>query len=342
MIRSKTTIIVGAGASAELQMPSGLELIGRVAQGFDFSRFGTEMQSRDSVMLGQYLSKLGSRLGSSEEKLTQAADRIRIACKLCSSIDNLLEQYSDDPLITACAKLAVVHYISQAEAKSILRLTPRVPGDLPVQGADNWLYQLAMLVTSGVSRSRVEKCFDDLTIISFNYDRSIEHFMPHALVMAYGMSLKEAQQLVNLKLHVIHPYGTIGRLPWQGGDQPDSEWATERPWNIHNLASNIRTASEAQRDQMSLRTIRAAVSNAKRLVFLGFGFQPQNIDLLIDYGLSHDPEVMATTWEMSPLIKDMVLRMLRRKTGIEKDELIMMVDQRAFDLIRNFMMLLES
>jgi hypothetical protein len=342
MIRSKTTLIVGAGASSELGLPNGVELLSRVAQGFDFSRLGTELQTKDSVILGQYLGKLGTRLGKNEAAIREAAERIRIACKLCSSIDSLIEQYGDDQLIAASGKLAIVHFICQAEARSVLRLTPRVAGDLPVQGADNWLFQLAQLVTSGVSKSRIAQCFDDLTIISFNYDRSIEHFMPHALVMAYGMELGEAQKLVGSKLRVIHPYGSVGRLPWQVGDTPDVEWGTEQPWNIHNLAMGIRTASEVQRDQNTLRMIRAAVSGAKRIVFLGFGFQPQNVDLLMDYGLSHDPDVMASVWDQTPLMRDMILRMLRRKTGIENPDLIMMIQQRAFEILRDFSLLLES
>ena len=342
MIRTKTTLIVGAGASSELQLPSGTELLSRVAQGFDFSRFGTELQTRDSVILGQYLGKLGARLGKNEAAIREAAERIRVACKLCASIDSLLEQYSDDPLITACGKIAIAHFICQAEARSILRLTPRVAGDLPVQGADNWLFQLAQILTAGVSKSQIERSFDDLTIVSFNYDRSVEHFMPHALVMAYGMPLADAQRIVAARLRIIHPYGSVGRLPWQTSEAPDVEWGTEQPWNIHNLALGIRTASEVQRDQAMLRQIRAAVSGAKRIVFLGFGFHPANVDLLMDYGLPHDPEVMASIFDQTPLMRDMILRMLKRKTGIENAELIMMIEQRAYEVLRDFSLLLES
>jgi hypothetical protein len=342
MIRTKTTLIVGTEASCELQMPSGVELLSRVSQGFDFTRFGTERQTRDGLMLGQYLGKLAARLGKPEAVMHEAAERIRHASKLAASVDTMLEQYSDDPVITACLKLAIVHFIGQAEGRSILRLTPRAEGDLPIQGTENWLYQFAQLITAGVSRSKVERCFDELTIICFNYDRSIEHFMPHALVMAYGMPLKDAQQLVAAKLKVIHPYGTVGRLPWQSGDLPDSEWGTEGAWNIHNLATHIRTASEAERDHVMLRSIRAAISGAKRLLFLGFGFQPQNVEMLIDYSLSHEPEVMVAIQDMSPLLQEMIVRMLKRKTGTERDDMIMMFNQRAFEMIRDFSLLLES
>lgn len=235
MIRSKTTLIVGAGASCELQFPSNEELLTRVGQTFDFSRFGTGVQMKDSVVLAQYLQKSAARIGKNEADIRAAGERIRIASRLTRSIDSLLDQHDTDQLITIAGKLAIVHFIGQAEAKSILRSEPRLPGELPIQGADTWLYQLGQLVTSGVPRSQVERSLDDLSIINFNYDRSIEHFLPWAMVVAFGMELKEAQAIVAAKLRIIHPYGTIARLPWQKGESADCEWGTEQPWNIHNL-----------------------------------------------------------------------------------------------------------
>lgn len=342
MIRSKTTLIVGAGASCELQFPGNEELLARIGQSFDFTRFGTGLQMKDSVLLAQYLQKLATRIGKREDDIHSAAERIRIAAKLTRSIDSLLDQHDTDQLITAAGKLAIVHFICQAEAKSILRSEPRLPGDLPIQGADTWLYQLGQLVTSGVPRSQVERCLDDLSIICFNYDRSIEHFLPWAMVVAFGMQLKEAQAIVAAKLRIIHPYGTIGRLPWQKGEAADCEWGTEQPWNIHNLSSLIRTSSEAQRDQQMLMQIRSMVSSAKRIVFLGFGFQPQNVDLLVDYGLSHDPEIAITVNGMSRTNRDSVIRMVKRKFGVEHDELLLVLDAKCIDLMRDFSLLLES
>jgi hypothetical protein len=170
---------------------------------------------------------------------------VRIASKLARSVDSLLDQHDTDQLISAAVKLAIVHFICQAEAKSTLRAEPRIAGDLPIQGTDTWLYQLGQLVTSGVPRSQVERCLDDLSIIRFNYDRSIEHFLPWAMVMAFGMELKEAQAIVAAKLRIIHPYGTIGQLPWQKGEAADCDWGTEQPWNIHNLSTLTRFAQHA-------------------------------------------------------------------------------------------------
>ena len=99
MIRTKTTFIIGAGASCELQMPSGPELVTRIAQSLDFARYGAELQTRDSTLLMQYLAKASARAGKGEDVLNAAALRIRTAAKMGGSIDAILEQHNNDPMI---------------------------------------------------------------------------------------------------------------------------------------------------------------------------------------------------------------------------------------------------
>ncbi len=342
MIRTRTTFIVGAGASCELEMPSNDDLLTRIGQAFDFSRFCSGVQVKDSVLLAQYLQTVTAKLRKDDSDIHAAADRIRIASKLTRSIDSLLDQHDTDPLITAAGKLAIVHFICQAEAKSILRLEPRIKGDLPIQGSETWLYQLGQLVTSGVSRSQVEHCLDNLAIICFNYDRSIEHFLPHAMVMAFGMDLKEAQGIVAARLRIVHPYGTVGRLPWQRGDAAACEWGTEQPANIHDLAAMIRTSNEVWRNEDMVTRIRGNIANSKRVVFLGFGFQPQNLDLLVDARLAHVPEVAATVHGLSQVNRLAVTAMLRRKLGAERDELRLIQESRCVELMRDYSLMLES
>lgn len=88
--------------------------------------------------------------------------------------------------------------------------------------------------------------------------------------------------------------------------------------------------------------IRATVSNAKRLVFLGFGYQPHNVDMLIDYSLSHDPEVLGTLMGVPKSSQESVYKMLRRNTGIEKDDLLTLTNAKCNHLMRDFGLLLES
>lgn len=344
MLRTRTTLIVGAGASAELQFPTNAELLARIIQGYDFRRTASETSTRDGQLLLRNIYKLAERLNRKVSDVAAAAERLRNACRLGRSIDTVLEQYDHDPLVLACGKLAITFFMGQAESRSNLKDVPRVDGELPLQGkiAEYWIYQLGQLVTSGVPRSKIGQTLEQLTIINFNYDRSVEHFLPYALVMAYGIELKEAQQVVAEKLDIIHPHGSIGRLPWQNGEAPQAEWGVEQPWNIHAIAAQLKSLNERSTDRNALRDIRLSVASAKRLVFLGFGFQPQNVDLLFENTLSHNPEVLISTYGMSEGNAGTVAQMIRRLAGLENADDLMISPNKAWEVLRDYSLLLES
>ena len=342
MIRSKTTLIVGAGASTEVEIPDGREMLGKISQGFDFPRLGSDLQTHDMQMLAGHFEKFARRLGATPEELMGAGGAIRTSARIGTSIDTILEQHSHDPLVTEAGKLAIVYYTLQAEARSPLLLEPRHPDDLPLRGTENWLFHLGRIVTSGVPRSKAEHCFDNLAIICFNYDRSIQHYMPFVLSMAFGMTLDEARQLVGARLNIVHPFGNAGRLPWEPGERPDVEWGNEEPWNLQNLGVEIFTASERMRNRAFVNGLHGAVAGSKKIVFLGFGFDPQNIDFLFGPPLSRDPDILVAVAGMSEPVRQAVLRMLKRRAGIEDEGLISILDTRCYQLMRDYALFLES
>ena len=341
MIRTRTTFIVGAGAGCEVQMPTGRELTQRIAQSFDFERFSGDIQTRDNTILQQYLARLAAPLNSTFEDMRAAADRIFRAAFLVESIDAILEQQGHDPLAAAAGKIAVAHFICQAENKSTLRPEPKTPGELPMQGSENWLFEFARLVTSGVPRSHAERCLDNVTVVSLCYDRAIEHFLPYTFAMAFGMSLEEAQAIVAARLTVVRPYGAIGRLPWQPGDEPECHWGTEMPGNINRLAGQIRTIGEASHDHPTIAAIGSALAEAQHLAILGFGFDPANVELLFPGPLAQGAEVLVTLHEMQPAARTAALKLLKRRTGIDDEQLIA-VNSRACEAIRDYALFLGS
>ena len=342
MFRTKTTLVIGGNAGLEIEMPDRAELLNKVAQGFDFGRLGTDLQTRDMVMLARHFEKFSRRVGSTIEKLMEAGGTIRTAARVSSSADTVLDQLSTDQLAQAAGKLALVYYTLQAEARSPLGLEPRDPGDLPLRGNENWLFQLSRMIVSGVPRNQAEKCFDNLSIISFSHDRSLEHYLPWVVQMAFGMTLSEARQLVGARLNITHPLGAVGRLPWQPGERPDVEWGNEEPWNLQNLVPEIKTAGElASRPQVKQQLI-TQIAGGKRIVFLGFGFEPQYTSLLFDYSLSHDPDILISTAGMSEAMVAGVLRTVRRLSGVDDPELITPFDMRPYQMLRDNALFLES
>lgn len=342
MIRTKTTFILGAGASAELHMPGPTELLDRIAQALDFSRATENQMTRDTTAILRHVGKLAERMNRPEDAIFRAGQRIHTAAKIGRTIEQVIEQNNDDPLVEAFGKLAIAVFTLQSENRASLRATPQGNAVLPLQTGDYWLIELGKLLTSGLPRSRLEQGLADVSIISFNYDRSVEHFLPYALATAYGMTLQEAQRIITSRLRFFHPYGAIGRLPWQGGEGPDADWGNEQPWNMAALSAQLRSFDQAMADRKGLADLRAAVAQAQRIVFLGFDFSPRSFDLLVDSSLSHNPELILSTGGMTPPNLAAAIRLLKRKTGNERDDRLMICPGRCLDIFMDYSLVLET
>ncbi|AKQ42127.1 hypothetical protein CP97_09010 [Aurantiacibacter atlanticus] len=342
MIRTKTTLVVGAGASCELQFPDGKDLLARIAAGFDSQRLGGGLESPDIVAMAAHIEAIAKQARVKKQLLQEAGQIIRSASRISSSIDAILEQHGDNPLVLAVGKLAIAHYTLDAEAKCPMGPEPRDPGDLPVRGTENWLFQLSHAIVNGVPRAKADQCFDNLSIINFNYDRTVEHYLPWALHMAFGMSLTEARALVAEKLRIIHAYGTPGRLDWQTGDRAVAAWGETSPDDLAAVVEQIRTASERGAERGFKRQLLGEVVHGKRLVFLGFGFEPMNCAMLFDAPFEQNADVLITMHGASETERSAVLRLLKRQAGIKDESTVMIENLRAWQLMRDYAPFLES
>ncbi|MEM6826630.1 MAG: hypothetical protein AAF553_01655 [Pseudomonadota bacterium] len=343
MIRTETTLVIGAGANCEIEMPDGAELLTRIAAGFDFDRLGSQVQTRDMVALAEIFEANAERLGTTYEALLEAGKTIKQASRVTTSIDAVLEQYgSDNANVIAVGKIALAYYTLQAESKSTLAVEPRDAGDLPLRGTENWLFQLGQLITKGVPRAQAEQCFDKLSLVCFNYDRAIEHYMPWVLTMAFGMPMDEARELVSTHLRIVHPYGSPGSLPWNPGAGQPCEWGDETPEDWLAIAKGIYTASERTRDKRFSSFLMAEIASGRRLGFLGFGFDPMNTSMLFDRVLDHDPDVMVALTGIGDGTKKAVHYLLKRNTGVRDPDLITIADCKAYQLLQDNGLFLET
>ena len=342
MIRTDTTLIVGAGANREIEMPDGPELLAKIAAGYEFDRLHSEMKSRDLVNLANLFERVSDEIGLTYDELVAGAMAIREATIVSTSIDAILEQYGHDPAVLAAGKLAIVYYTLQAESKSTLAVDPRAAGELPLRGTENWLYQLGQLIVKGVPRAKAEECFEKLSIVCFNYDRAIEHYLPWVVQRAFGMTYEESCELVAGRLRIVHPYGVAGRLPWQGDEENGATWGQDDPENIVQLSKRIFTASQRAASRQFQSYLRAEMSRGKRLGFLGFGFDPMNVAMLFDE-LEHDnPDMLISLVDIGEVERKAILRLIYRLTGITDESLITLENMKAFELLRDYGRFLES
>jgi hypothetical protein len=269
-MRNHTVFIVGAGASSEAGLPTGKALIDIIASKLDFRIVrGSRVEgSGDDDILDIFQQYTQTRSGI--QAYLEAAWRVRDGIIYSNSVDSFMDIHRDDPKIQLCGKLAIVKSILEAEQKSKLFIPHQNRYFLDLDGLKKtWFFDFAKNINDGVPKTEITRIFEKVSFIVFNYDRCFEHFMFHALQNLYGISDADVA-LVMSSLNIIHPYGTIGDLPWQDKENGIQFGFFVNRANTQFMAARIKTYSEQIERSDLLTEISNAVSNAHSLVFLGF------------------------------------------------------------------------
>ncbi|MDR6819572.1 hypothetical protein J2X76_004764 [Neorhizobium sp. 2083] len=273
MFKDNTVFVIGAGSSAEFGFPIGSGLTTAIKTNCDFVYDHGSFTKGPSRIVNHYDRTIGrTKHGEVHEynKRLEASWRIRDGIESADSIDEYIYRYSDDPIIAEVGKLQIAYAISLAEEDSILG--SKRGFDQSISGAnDTWIWAFFKTLISGIKASEIEKIGSNITIICFNYDRCIEQYLEHAIARSFhDVSLAQAREIVR-NIRIVHPYGKLGELD----DLPFG--ASEK---FARMAENLITWSETIREPEILDDIQRAITGAKRIVFLGFAFANQNMQLL--------------------------------------------------------------
>jgi hypothetical protein len=118
--------------------------------------------------------------------------------------------------------------------------------------------------------------------VTFNYDRSLEFCLAHAWRVKFN-----PDQLVDpagLRRLFIHVHGQLGFLPEVGGEGQAIHYGgaaggiTES--DVNGASHAIKIVSEPNPNEPQFVEARNAIGEADRIVFLGFGFSPRNLERL--------------------------------------------------------------
>ena len=120
---------------------------------------------------------------------------------------------------------------------------------------------------------------NNLKIVTFNYDRSIEHRFTMALKSTYGCSIQEAKKAAS-KIEIIHVHGQLGGY-FETDGLPVVEFTpTTTEKKIKNVVESISYFFE-DCEELRLEKIRKTLASAERVAFLGFGYDQVNLHRLI-------------------------------------------------------------
>jgi hypothetical protein len=145
-----------------------------------------------------------------------------------------------------------------------------------VEANESWLARLFGLLNEGIPPAEAERVFESCSFVTFNYDRCIERYLQLAFQQSMNRTAEDAAALVNA-IPIVHVYGSLGRFAdhngWGGvAFGPPS-------FQIKKAAASIKTFTEIVPTE-TVDRIGELIEQAELIVFLGFAFDPLNVNVL--------------------------------------------------------------
>lgn len=270
---SSSTLILGAGASYTYGYPTGKYLRLKILE------IEHDMNSFSEI----------AHVGIST--IRDFLNRFRLSS--ASSIDTFLSRNAkfDDVGKAAIAKvLYSCESINNLYAEDNERIEQ-----------DNWYSYLL----NTLANCDEWKSFDPswLTIVTFNYDRSLEYFLSTSLQNMYGKSADEVNERLK-SLKIVHVYGDLGVEKLDSFGYGQALIDDDEMHNAISLAKHkLQIMHEGRNDELILKPIRDIIKSAEKIGFLGFGFDRINVSRLFDSKvfpfLTNPKSVVATTLGMT-------------------------------------------
>jgi hypothetical protein len=280
MFERRTVFVVGAGGSKELGLPMGSELTKTIAERVRFTfPDGYTPKGGDPDIYHAVKLTTQQRGERDANPFYRAGQAIARGMHQAISIDNFLHTHSDDEHVIFMGKLGIASAILEAERKAKIASDNDQDKLLDFGGIpDSWHAVFVKMLLEGSSRADPSNIFDNVAIITFNYDRCIERYLLHSLQSYLGMTRVDAEALL-ARLTIIHPYGQVGVLP-TGKANGISFGKRIHPSDLPGVAAQIKTFTERVEDEAMLQRMHRLLAEAEVVVYLGFSYGDMNMELM--------------------------------------------------------------
>ena len=119
--------------------------------------------------------------------------------------------------------------------------------------------------------------YNKLTVITFNYDRSLEWYLFTALQNRFGLEPNKVIELLSF-IPIIHVHGNLGNLPWINQGRA---FTTRVAWTDVKVArEKIKIIHENIEHDHEFYLAQEAFKSAEIIIFLGFGYNRTNLKRL--------------------------------------------------------------
>jgi len=267
MIDTPTLFILGAGASQPYGYPTGADLRKDIINNFayDFSKLEVTGQENDKDIISE-------------------------------SVGNFIKYFNESSLKSIDQYLAInprhYKYIGKiAITLSILKHENKSCFNEKISDAKEDWYNLLYnrMVKNCKNPDDYNKFFNNkVAFISFNYDRSLEYYLYNSFYHSFNQESNSIRTINNyIPFKIIHVYGSVGPLSllnWYNNQiTPTPDYA--RTYNnryivVQKRSEGIRVIGDERNDESINEQIKKLFQDYKRIFFLGFGYAPENLDIL--------------------------------------------------------------
>lgn len=274
MIKEKTVFIFGAGLSSDYHFPTDHQLRDKIIQDLEL------IEMSDHSKMATKRIELLERMSFSQEELIKFKEGLQRGC--FDTIDQFLETRKD-PRTIAIGKAAIAMALLSYESKAAFDT-----------GFSNTCFYrfLFQKMVEGTSKETFKD--NEVTIVTYNYDRSFEFFLWNTLRNHYeGIKEGEVDNIMK-EIKIIHIHGMVGQMHWQ--DPNFVNYGNEVNYENLILAKNgIVIFNEIDGAHNKYKEAHRAILEAENVVFVGFGFDLLNLSRLIEGGcLEGRSNILAT------------------------------------------------
>lgn len=303
MIQKKTVLILGAGASYPYGFPLGRELLIDACRKLQDPR---DAVTEIILSIGRFSTK---DIGIFRSQLLMSHK---------NSIDAFLENRRE---FIELGKLVIAGCLIQKEKKDVLMERKKE------QRWYNCLYQFL-----GDNLDEFRK--NELSVITFNYDRSLEFFLFNALKASYETSDEDTAEVIK-SIPIIHVYGQLAKpLFWDYTE--GRNYDTDLIKGLVYAVKNIRIMSKGKSISPEFKHAVSLIQSADRLCFLGFGYHAMNIErLCLNSFRGAGKRIFGTVYGLGHAEVERSRKKLINLTELSSSH-VTLADMSNLDLLRNY------
>lgn len=275
---NKRVLILGAGASAPYGFPTGQELKTIIT---------------DKILAQTELFSILVEAGHSVNELETFAARLKRSGQM--SIDAFLLHQPD---FASIGKHAIACSLLPAESNSKLH---------DAESKEDWYPYLFQQLNYRRDEISPET---KITILTFNYDRSLEQFLIDAMSNSFGIS--EAESAVRLRntVRIVHLHGSLGPLQSQSENGLCYGFKTDKPiprrHAVVACSQNLKVIHEIEDSDDTFEVARKILEQSDCVCFLGFGYHQDNLKRLGYPRRTYGQRVFGTAYGLTTLERQTV------------------------------------